>query len=277
MLNIYDILNVISPNYEIIKQNINIKKNYIETLEITNFDSSLSFTTFFSCLLYEYENINLEIINNNVQINPDILKNEIDKLHIFMDKYEFNPLINIKKMSNLILQNIINNELILLLSGYFNLNIYIYSYDTELLKIFYLEDKLYTKKKSVILITKKDKYNPNIGYQTLLNKQILSYNDLIIQNLLKDIYIIPIGIKENKKFEISDVKLEINFIISLKETKFEITDDIFNDLIILEDDDNNNNYFLELKTKYKKLKINKIINTFSKKNLMTEIDKYIIN
>ena len=41
-------------------------------------------------------------------------------------------------MLNLIGQNIVNNELILFLSGYFNVNIYLYSFESKLLKIYYL-------------------------------------------------------------------------------------------------------------------------------------------
>ena len=61
--------------------------------------------------------------------------------------------------------------MILFLYGYFVINIYLYSYDSKLLKIYYLEDKLYTEKDSVIITMKKDKFSPDIGYQTLINKQ----------------------------------------------------------------------------------------------------------
>jgi hypothetical protein len=209
-----------------------------------------------------------------------------------MEKYEFNSLINVKKMLNLIGQNTVNNELILFLSGYFNVNIYLYSFESKLLKIYYLEDKLNINKESIVLVMKKDLLTPNIGYQTLIEKKKITYNDDFIQNLCKDIYIIAIGLKENKKLEIDSLSVEDKnnniFIIGLKEVDnslLVIDDNIFNDIDInnyLEDDVDEPDtrsqsqrvkHYLTCLTEFK-IDLKKIYKKYSKENLMKEICKY---
>jgi hypothetical protein len=69
--------------------------------------------------------------------------------------------------------------LILFLYGYFVINIYLYSYDSKLLKIYYLEDKLYTEKDSVIITMKKDKLK-------IPNTPIELAEDSIYYNVLYD-------------------------------------------------------------------------------------------
>jgi hypothetical protein len=285
MLNIYEIIKILVPEYQInrspLKKQVLVIKQ-IEKTKMTNFECLGTFKNLFSCLLYQHENL----INNNLSDKYDNLDEEkyeslLEDLKEFMEKYEFNPLINVKKMLNLIGQNIINNELILFLSGYFNVNIYVYSFESKLLKIYYLEDKLNINKESIVLVMKKDLLTPNIGYQTLVEKKKFKYNDNFIQDLSKDIYIIAIGLKENKKLELekeiqNDIDMIENklFIIGKKESeKIVIDDNIFNDLEInnyLEDDVEGNLYDpLEFK-----INIKKIYKKYSKENLMKEICKY---
>ena len=173
-------------------------------------------------------------------------------------------------MINLIGQNIINNELILFLSGYFKINIYLYN--NYLLKIYYLENKLYTEKESVIVLLKKDKYSPEIGYQALKNTIYYKYHDDFIQDLIKNIYIVSIGLYENKKFEITSLKEESNFILRviIKEniiTENDLTDNIFLNNFVFEDDLENifNNFKINMK---------KLLKKYDKIKLMKEINKY---
>jgi hypothetical protein len=165
-------------------------------------------------------------------------------------------------------------------------------------KIYYLEDKLNINKKSIVLVMKKDLLTPNIGYQTLIEKKNFTYNDDFIQNLCKDIYIIAIGLKENKKLEIDMKSVEDKdnniFITGLKEidnSLLVIDDNIFNDIDInnyLEDDVEDQGCFttdcIKLQaTKEKnyltclaefKIDLKKIYKKYSKENLMKEICKY---
>lgn len=264
MINIYDIIQSLVPDYKIINNNKiinNIKFKQIDTMKTTNLTTNQTFTTFFTCLLYS---------RDNIIVDDKILDTEINNLKIYMEQYEFHELINIKKMINLIGQNIINNELILFLSGYFGVNIYLYN--NHLLKIYYLEDKLYTDKDSVIILLKKDKYSPDIGYQTLENNKYYKYQDDFIQDLIKNIYIVPIGLYENKKFEITNIKEESNFILRtiVKEniiTENDLTDDIFTNNYDLEDNLENifNNFKINMK---------KILKKYDRERMMTEINKY---
>jgi len=280
MVNIFEIIQTLVPDYKFNKKIIEKKSliiKQIEKINFTNFEYLGTFENLFSCLLYQHENL----IENNLlgtynKLNQEKYNQELDKLKEFMEKYDFNPLINIKKMLNLILQNIVNNELILFLSGYLNTNIYIYSFETKLLKIYYLEENLDINKDSIVLVIKKDLLTPNIGYQTLEERIKFKYNDNFIQDLCTDIYTIPIGLKENKKLEISENMLnEKLFITGIKETSNEliINDNIFIDINLnnyLEDDINANSYHpLDFKTNLKNL-----YKKFSKEKLMKEISKY---
>ena len=175
MLNIYEIIKTLVPEYQItkspIKKQILVIKQ-IEKTKMTNFEASATFKNLFSCLLYQHENlININSSDKYDNLDEDKYNSLLDDLKEFMEKYEFNSLINVKKMLNLIGQNTVNNELILFLSGYFNVNIYLYSFESKLLKIYYLEDKLNINKESIVLVMKKDFLTPNIGYQTLIEKK----------------------------------------------------------------------------------------------------------
>lgn len=275
MINIYDIIQTLVPDYKISTNKTinNHKFKKIDTIKCTNFISNQTFSSFFSCLLYSKidKNIILNSLDND-KIDDEILEQEIEKLKIYMEKYEFNELINVRKMMNMISKNMINNELILFLSGYFGLNIYLYSYDSKLLKIYYLEDKLYIEKESVIITMKKDRFSPEIGYQTLIDKQYYKYSDEFIQDLISDIYVISIGLQENKKLELSNISLDSNFIKGevKQENNIEendLTDDIFRNQHELEDDTDNifNNF---------KINIKKLLKMYDKNRMMIEINKY---
>jgi hypothetical protein len=282
MVNIYEIIQTLVPEYKLNKtplkkQSLIIKQ--IEKINFTNFESIGTFANLFSCLLYQHENVDINLSGTYNILDIDYYNMELAKLKQFIEKYEFNPLINTKKILNLINQNIINNEIILFLVGYFNINIFIYSFETKLLKIYYLEDKLISDKESIVLVNKKDILTPNIGFQTLNEKKKLKYTDELIQNLCEDIYTIAIGLKENKKLEIAcenDIKDLLDdklFIVGIKEIEFIIDDNIFNSIDInnyLEDDKEANNYDpLEFK-----INLKEIYKKYYKENLMKDISKY---
>jgi hypothetical protein len=299
MVNIYDIIQSLVPEYKITKksskrQHLVIKD--IEKSKFTNFEPHGTFTNLFSCLLFQHgctleENKDcfplrqpkdtLEENTGQYQTINEILYNfELDKLKEYMDSYEFNPLINIKKMSSLVTQNIVNNELILFLSGYFASNIYIYSFESKLLKIYYLEEQLDPNKKSIIIVNKKDLLSPNVGFQTFDKKVMLTHTSPLVLNLCESIYIIGIGLKENKVLEfgspgsstINPVKFVLGPALKIDNTiTVDIDDNIFIDTgNFLEDDKDSNKYdLLEFN-----INIEEIYRKYSKDKLMKCICKY---
>ena len=280
MINILDIIQTLAPcsllNITTTKQSKILSNKQIDKVEFTNFESLSTFTNFFSCLLYQYMDIKIETNNDYDQISFNELNLQIDKLKKYMEDNTFNQLINIKKLINLINQNMINNELILFLSGYFNINIFLYSFENKLLKIYYLEDKLYIEKKSVIIILKKDILKPDVGYQSLKERIIYKYSDKFIQDLCDDIYIIPVGLIENKKLITSIQQENNNFIESILDISpkiLVIDDNIFDNNISLEDDDKFKYPIFEYNIKkmikkYTKDKMMKLINIYYKNNII---------
>lgn len=282
MINIYDIIQVLSPEYKVskkssVKQHLVIKD--IEKSKFTNFEPHGTFTNLFSCLLFQHEStININSLGQYQTVNEDSYNQELVKLKEFIETHEFNPLINTKKMLSLITQNVINNELILFLSGYFNSNIYIYSFESKLLKIYYLEEQIDPTKNSYVIVQKKDTLTPNIGFQTIGEKLKLNHQSSIIVDLCKDIYTIAIGLKENKILEIglsgSSITNPAIFVIGLLESfqQIQISDDIFGDNIVeLEEDEELNNYW---NLDHPKINLKKINEKFSRENLMKCICKY---
>jgi len=282
MINIYDIIQVLAPEYKIskkssVKQHLIIKE--IEKCKFTNFEPHGTFTNLFSCLLFQHEStININSLFQYQTICQDIYDQELINLKNFIETYEFNPLINTKKMLNLITQNIVNNELILFLSGYFNSNIYIYSFESKLLKIYYLEEQIDPTKNSYVIVNKKDSLSPNIGFQTFAEKTKLNHTSLIITDLCKDIYTIAIGLKENKILEIGSPESSITnppiFIIGLanRSVQIQIDDSIFTENAIeLEDDEESNNFNI---LDHPNINIEEINFKYSRENLMKCICKY---
>jgi hypothetical protein len=272
MITIKDILFAISPN-EVnyyLKQNNNksiLKIKEIEKKQFTNFESNMTFTSLFSNLLYLCKNLKLEEDNAKDIINNDLYDFELNKLKSFMDDYNFNPLINVKKMQNMIILNQINNELILFLSGYFNINIMLYSFDSKLLKIYYLEEHFNKLKSCAIVIVKKDTITPNLGYQSIIDNKCYYYDDEFITDLMTNIYTIPIGLIENKLLSY-DNNLDDNFIISKKEEQVLNFDELFNNKKIeIADDLEINDLFTFMIPKY--------IKKLSKETMINEIKKYI--
>ena len=282
MVNIYDIIQVLVPEYKITKksskkQHLIIKE--IEKSKFTNFEPYGTFTNLFSCLLFQHEStIQIYNLAQYNMIDELVYNSELSKLKKFIESYEFNPLINTKKILSLITQNLINNEMILFLSGYFNSNIYIYSFESNLLKIYYLDEQIDPNKKSIIIVSKKDTITPNLGFQTFEEKVELTHTSPIIIDLSTSIYTIAIGLKENKILDFGLPKSSLinpsEFILgpALKEgDQIVLDDNIFIDTnYILEDDEDLNQYdLLEFN-----IDLNKIYIKYSKENLMKCICKY---
>jgi hypothetical protein len=243
MITLVDILNIIS---------FDLKSNTCKKIDpehFTNFETENNFTSLFKILLY--------ILKNNSEFEQE---NELDILKKTIQDNTFNSLLNIKKIYNMICIDLVNNEVILFLCGYFNINILIYCFQTKILRLFYLENELNLNKGIILIGLKKDIQTDKIGYQTVIEKNIFNFNDNIIQNLVNNNYMIPIGIIENKKFKISLLEENFEFLIqNNKINELVLNDDIFINTIELQDDEI-----------YNKINIKKINKKFSKKRMIQD-------
>jgi hypothetical protein len=177
MININTIIETLVPNYKHSKVNDN-------SLNITKYDYDIgeNYQSFIKCFLKAFDNYNDFILN-------------------FLQLTNINKNINRKKLINIIKHNIINNEVILLISGIFECNIWIYYEENNIFKVYYLEETLNINKKNVIISFGKIKDSIEYGYQMCYidDTKIFDYNHEIIQSFFSNYLIIPIGLEENKK------------------------------------------------------------------------------
>jgi hypothetical protein len=177
MININTIIETLVPNYIHSKVNNN-------SLNITKYDYDIgeNYQSFIKCFLKAFDNYNDFILN-------------------FLQLTNINKNINRKKLINIIKHNIINNEVILLISGIFECNIWIYYEENNIFKIYYLEETLNKNKKNVIISFGKIKDSIEYGYQLCYidDIKLFDYNHEIIQSFFSNFLIIPIGLEENKK------------------------------------------------------------------------------
>jgi hypothetical protein len=176
MLNINTIIDILVPDYKYnkINNNLNISKY--------NYDIGENYESFIKCFLKAFDNYT-------------------DFILYFLQITNINQNINRKKLINTIKHNIINNEIILTISGIFNCNIWIFYEENNMFKVYYLEEFFNTNKKNVIISFGKIKDTVDYGYQMCYNnnQKLFDYCDKIIQEFIEKYLIIPIGLEENKK------------------------------------------------------------------------------
>jgi hypothetical protein len=210
MININTIIDTLVPDYK-----YNLINNY--DLNLAKYDHEIgdNYQSFIKCFLKAFDNYN-------------------DFILYFLQLININKNINRKKLINVIKHNIINNEVILLISGIFDCNIWIFYEQNNMFKVYYLEEGFNIKKKNIIISFGKIKDSIEYGYQLCFdnknNNKLFDYNDNIIQNFINKFLIIPIGIEENKIF-----KYNLNESNPLFENVDNLTlhDDIFEKIINL--------------------------------------------
>ena len=182
MININTIINTLVPNYK-----HEIKKNNSLNISKYDYDIGENYKSFIKCFLKAFDNYN-------------------DFILIFLELTNINKNINRKKLINIIKHNIINNEVILLISGIFECNIWIYYEENNMFKVYYLEENFNKNKKNIIISFGKIKDSIEYGYQMCYtdNIKLFNYNDKIIQDFITNYLIIPIGLEENKQILYND-------------------------------------------------------------------------
>jgi hypothetical protein len=182
MININTIIDTLAPNYK-----HEIKKNNSLNISKYDYDIGENYKSFIKCFLKAFDNYN-------------------DFILIFLELTNINKNINRKKLINIIKHNIINNEVILLISGIFECNIWIYYEENNMFKVYYLEENFNKNKKNIIISFGKIKDSIEYGYQMCYtdNIKLFNYNDKIIQDFIINYLIIPIGLEENKQILYND-------------------------------------------------------------------------
>jgi hypothetical protein len=192
-MNITKILNTLIPEYQI-KVTVNKVVEQCQDYDVTSFDTIDDFDTVLQCIVH------------NLKLDFKIEKqNMIQQLR----DYTFLESINIKKVIMSIESNQMNNEVKLFLSGYYQVNIYVYHTMSRIMKIFYLEDSLCVNNESILLFYKHD-LNPS--YQTTKDATLFTYNDNYIQNTIKNTFTIPVGLTSNKILTFCEKREHVPFI-----------------------------------------------------------------
>ena len=143
------------------------------------------------CLL-ENEDQNIFIKNLKNRIKDDIISRKIKLPHGFIKKKAIERLKSV------------NNDYmdVYLLSIFFNINIYVFSYSENKINIFYKENELNIYKKNIFINEINSTYYPlNYKYD---NGRYFKYNSTILNNVLFSDYVKVYSIKNNKEFIISN-------------------------------------------------------------------------
>lgn len=244
MVSLLTLLNKLVP------QNSNATEALINTNEIRKTINS-KINNLYKITFFEFVNENLNqllscfllidcrilpIINktdlNRYYFNKEELESYKSKLiKILEDEsilLEDNYIFNRKKLISLVMANNYNNELILFLAYYYNVNIIIYYDDINIFKLYYPESSYDTSKNCIFLKYLEDYYTNIYSYQLLYenNTFVISGDNFIIHN--KDL-LYPIGFEENKQFIISDSLKSIkdDNLLDFNETDF-IDDESYN-------------------------------------------------
>lgn len=143
------------------------------------------------CLL-ENEDQNIFIKNLKNRIKDDIISRKIKLPHGFFKKKAIERLKSV------------NNDYmdVYLLSIFFNVNIYVFSYSENKINIFYKENELNIYKKNIFINEINSIYYPlNYKYD---NGRYFKYNSTILNNVLFSDYVKVYSIKNSKEFIISN-------------------------------------------------------------------------
>lgn len=186
-MNIEKILNCLVPKYQ-------IKRNEPEVSEINlniskkEFDNN-GFANFFSCVVHG--------INADYDKSLTIIKDNLVK-------YEYVETLNKKKIIMSIDRNNINNTTKLFLAMHFNINIFEYYEKSKILKVYYPEEQLHTKKQCILLFCN------DLGIFSVATEN-MTYD--YIMKTLPNILTVAIGLTIDKKFSTSPFQQAYSFII----------------------------------------------------------------
>ena len=201
-INLINIVNFFSKN-KIILDRINETNLIIKSYPKIYIDYPADFNNLFICLLIADKNINM-IINSNDRISIDynILNEHKNKLlKSITDDYNID-ITRKKKIISHINNNIFNNDVSLILSEYFYINLIIFNDENNLTKIYYTQNELDPNIPFIIINYIKDFNSTNYGFELIKNddKFYFNYKHPVIVELLQNP--ICIGLHNDKKFKV---------------------------------------------------------------------------
>lgn len=143
------------------------------------------------------ESLPINFLDYSYIVFEDLLKliptdKKVSDIINFLEKTSINKNINKKKLITLLKGNVINNDVLLLLSGFFEINIWIYYKINKTIKVFYLDTYLNIDKKNIVFVNDKD------GYKRA-DIELYNSDDKDFSEFINKYINIPIGLKENKK------------------------------------------------------------------------------
>jgi len=173
---------------------------------IDNYDNTSLFYSFLLCIIDNFSNFSLEKQKDYVITLRDKLILDIERENLF-SKFEYNKLKLQKKELLESIKNFKNNRITLvLLSDYFNINIFLLNILEDKLYVIYSEDKFNIFKINIFLVFYNDFFSP-LKYN---NEYLLNYNNTLLKKIVNvdKLQIYTLHINTNNEKKIFEVDME---------------------------------------------------------------------
>jgi len=180
------------------------KSNIIELFQISDEKCEKKFRDFLDLILFVIDSdYDINSISNKKIYIQTIIDDIIDYIQ------DTQLLINKPKVISQIKNNDLTQDIILLVSYIFDINIIIH--ENNILKVYYFSEKYNKYRNTVLLKIEQDPSDGTEYYKLLINDDKFIFNNLDknLNELLEKEYIIPIGFIPNKSFEVNNDKLKI--------------------------------------------------------------------
>jgi hypothetical protein len=180
------------------------KSNIMELFQYSDEKCEKKFNDFLDLILF--------VIDKDYDINT--LSNKKNYLLTIKDDIinfiqDTQLLINKPKVISQIKNNDLTQDIILLITYIFDINIIIH--ENNILKVSYFSEKFNKYRNTIILKVEQDVTDGTEYYKLLINNEkfLFNNNDKVLNNVLDKEYIIPIGFIPNKSFEMNNDKFKL--------------------------------------------------------------------
>jgi hypothetical protein len=180
------------------------KSNIMELFQYSDEKCEKKFNDFLDLILF--------VIDKDYDINT--LSNKKNYLLTIKDDIinfiqDTQLLINKPKVISQIKNNDLTQDIILLITYIFDINIIIH--ENNILKVSYFSEKFNKYRNTIILKVEQDVTDGTEYYKLLINNEkfLFNNNDKVLNDVLDKEYIIPIGFIPNKSFEMNNDKFKL--------------------------------------------------------------------